>query len=132
MLAIRLNAINALAASSDDAIAYLRAANGVATVLNSLRHNIASQDVCREGMKLLSMCGDADGFVEDLRAADGIDVVLAVMTTHAFNEDINGSGVLGLVATKQDILNILESLERAQADGGVPWQPIQIVCKLYR
>ncbi len=118
LLAIRLNTLSSLAASSDRAIQQLRAAGGIATVLNAMRNNTTSSDVCREGMKLLSACGRAEGFVEDLRAADGVNVVLAVMTSHAFDDDIDGE-VLGLVASKRDVLNILEALDRAKANGDV-------------
>ena len=114
-----LDTLKAISLAANDSLSRIRAANGIGTVITAIRTNSTSPDVCCSGLALLSKLGEQVGFVDDLEASGGVDVILSLMTTHAFDERVQGSVVLSHVASKETILSLLQDIEKAQTDGNV-------------
>ena len=119
LVALRFDALEALAQHGTGVAERIIANGGIASVVTAMWNNGSSADVAAAGMSLLSSCSDAPGFAEALKACNGVDVVLALMTTHAFDSRVGdaAASVLSKTCSAADVQECMDSL-RAMIDAG--------------
>jgi hypothetical protein len=119
LLALRMAAINELAKNADGAAGRIISNGGIESIINAMWNNSASVDVAAAGMSILHNSDTADGFSEALKDCNGVEVVLSLMTTHAFDDRVANAAasVLGKTCTVADLQANMDTL-RAMIDAG--------------
>ena len=117
LLSLRLAALNAMVKNVEGAAQAVVDGGGIAAITTAMWNNNSSANVVAAGMSLLSSCNTTNGFAEAMRACNGIDIVLALMTTHAFDERVASAAasILAVTCSTEDVNACLTSL-RATID----------------
>tara|TARA_B100000795_G_scaffold247217_1_gene213336 strand:+ start:1473 stop:2297 length:825 start_codon:yes stop_codon:yes gene_type:complete len=99
LVALRLTALDAMSKHVEGAAQVIVDNGGIAAITLAMWNNGSSADCTAAGMSLLSNCSATNGFSEAMQACGGIDIVLALLTTHAFDERVSTAAAQVLATT---------------------------------
>jgi len=111
LLALRLAALQTLVGVVPEAATQLvQQEEGISTVISSMWNNGSSADVVAAGMRLLESCAGEEGFSDKFAACGGVNVVLSLLSTHAYDDRVSTAASNVLEQTCTVTKDVLESM----------------------